>query len=183
MAMTITPGVELSGTQVRLRPRTEHDLPLFVRWYSDPEVVHWLHLSEAPATTAEIERERFEMGERDPSRQTWVIETTPGQPIGSVILPNIDYMHGRAELGISIGEKEYWGRGYGSDAIRTVLRYAFDVMGLRRVGLITDIDNERGIRSYEKCGFVREGVLRQHRMRHGEPIDMIAMAVLREEAK
>jgi RimJ/RimL family protein N-acetyltransferase len=52
---------------------------------------------------------------------------------------------------------------------------------LRRVTLITDADNERGIRCYEKCGFVKEGVLRGHRLRHGEPLDMLAMAVLAEE--
>jgi RimJ/RimL family protein N-acetyltransferase len=52
---------------------------------------------------------------------------------------------------------------------------------MRRVDLITDIDNERGIRCYEKCGFVREGVLRAHRLRYGQPLDMATMAVLRED--
>jgi RimJ/RimL family protein N-acetyltransferase len=171
----------LEGSLVRLRLRTEEDIPLFVRWYSDPEVLHWLHLSEGPEQTTEVERQRFEATERDPTRLTWIIETRDGAPIGSVGLLAIEETHKRAELGISIGEKSYWGRGYGTDAIRVALRFAFQNLGLRRVTLITDADNERGIRCYEKCGFVKEGVLRGHRLRHGEPLDMLAMAVLAEE--
>ena len=98
-----------------------------------------------------------------------------------IVLIAVDAMHRRAELGIAIGEKGDWGRGYGTDAIRVILRFAFDVLKLRRVELITDVDNERGIRAYEKCGFVREGVLRAKRLRYGEPLDMLIMAVLRED--
>jgi RimJ/RimL family protein N-acetyltransferase len=110
-----------------------------------------------------------------------VIETHDGLPIGNVSFVAIEEIHRRAELGISIGEKDYWGRGYGTDAVRVALRFAFQVLDLRRVELITDADNERGIRCYEKCGFVREGVLRRHRLRRGEPIDMLLMAVLHED--
>jgi len=181
--MTIAPGEPLVGALVRLRPRMREDIALFVRWYSDPEVRHWLHLSEAPAPTLESERLRYEVSERDPTRLTWVIETLDGVAIGNVSLVAIDELHGRAELGIGIGERTYWGRGYGTDAIRVVLRFAFEDMELRRVTLITDADNARGIRCYEKCGFVPEGTLRGHRLRHGKPIDMVAMAVMRTDAK
>ena len=87
----------------------------------------------------------------------------------------------RAELAISIGEKDCWSRGLGTDAVRTVLRHGFEDLGLRRVDLHTDADNARGIRCYEKCGFVREGVMRARRLRYGEPLDMVLMAVLRDE--
>ncbi len=171
----------LQGDKVRLRAREERDLPLFVRWYSDPDVRHWLHLSDRPDVTLESERERFEKARDDPALVVWVIETLDGRPIGNVGLQGIDRHHGRAELGISIGEKEYWGRGYGTDAIRQVLGYAFAELGLRRLWLITDEDNERGIRCYEKCGFVREGLLRNHRLRHSQPLNMIIMGALRQE--
>ena len=62
-----------------------------------------------------------------------------------------------------------------------MLRYAFQEMELRRVALEADEDNARGIRCYEKCGFVREGLLRAHRLRRGEPVNGVVMAVLREE--
>jgi len=177
---TQTPAV-LTGERTRLRPRVEEDLPLFVRWYSDAEVRHWLHMSETPPATEQSERNRWERYREDAARIGWVIETLDGTPIGNIALVDIDWLHGRCELGVSIGEKSHWGRGYGTDAIRCVLRHAFETVHLRRVELITDVDNARGIRCYEKAGFVREGVLRQHRLRYGEPLDMVLMAALAGE--
>ena len=146
--MTVVPEATLKGALVRLRPRTYDDIPLFVEWYSDPEVRHWLHMSETPEPTFESERMRYEMSERDPSRMTWVIETLDGLPIGNVSLVAIDDTHERAELGIGIGAHGNWDRSYGTDAIRVLLRFCFESMGLRRVTLITDADNARGIRRH-----------------------------------
>jgi RimJ/RimL family protein N-acetyltransferase len=76
----------------------------------------------------------------------WVIETPDGAPIGTMRLVEIDTHHLRAELAISIGETGHWGQGIGTDAIQLALVHAFRTLGLRRVGLITDADNLRGIR-------------------------------------
>ena len=179
--MTIAGDVRLEGELVVLRPRVDEDLALFARWHGNPDVRHWLHMSEMPNQTLEVERQRWQVARNDPTRLSFVIETLDGVPIGNIVLIGVDPVHRRAELGIAIGEKGDWGRGYGTDAIRVILRCAFDVLNLRRVELITDIDNERGIRAYEKCGFVREGVLRAKRLRYGEPLDMLIMAVLRED--
>ncbi|MCH7810701.1 MAG: GNAT family N-acetyltransferase [Chloroflexi bacterium] len=179
--MTVADDVRLEGELVLLRPRVDEDLALFARWHGNPDVRHWLHMSETPTQTLELERQRWQVARNDPARISFVIETLDGVPVGNIALIGVDATHRRAELGIAIGEKGDWGRGYGTDAIRVILRYAFEVLNLRRVELITDIDNERGIRAYEKCGFVREGVLRAKRMRYGEPLDMLIMAVLRED--
>jgi len=166
---------------VRLRPPAERDLPLFVRWFNDPEVSYWLGISEGPEITLESEREWYDEMRGDPAQVVWCIETEEGQPIGNLGLHAINETHGRATLGIAIGEKGFWSRGYGAEAIRRVLRYAFTELGLRRVDLHIDEDNLRGIRCYEKCGFAREGLLRAHRLRHGQPVNAVSMAVLREE--
>lgn len=179
--MTVAGDVRLEGELVLLRPRVDEDLPLFARWHSDPEVRHWLHMSEMPTQSLEVERQRWSVARNDPTRVSFVIETLDGVPIGNIGLIGIDAAHRRAELGIAIGEKDHWGRGYGTDAMRVIVRFAFEVLDLRRVELITDADNERGIRAYEKCGFVREGVLRAKRLRYGEPLDMLMMSVLRED--
>ena len=179
--MTVAGAVRLEGELVLPRPRVDDDLALFARWHGNPDVRHWLHMSEMPAQTLELERQRWQIARNDPTRVSFVIETLDGVPIGNIVLIAVDAIHRRAELGIAIGEKGDWGRGYGTDAIRVILRFAFEVLKLRRVELITDIDNERGIRAYEKCGFVCEGVLRAKRMRYGEPLDMLIMAVLRED--
>jgi RimJ/RimL family protein N-acetyltransferase len=172
----------LRGERVSLRPLRPEDVVLETRWSTDPEVVHWLHRSEdGPEyrTRTAIEQ-KIRSVLADPAEVRFIIETDEGVPIGDVGLLGI-HPHGRAELSIRLGEKAYWSRGYGTDAIRTLLGLAFGALGLRRVTLIADADNARGIRCYEKCGFRHEGVLRGHRLRYAKPLDMVAMAVSREE--
>ncbi len=171
----------LEGTLARLRPLRQSDLPDLIRWYGDPEVNHWLHQSEYRDVNEARVRAKFGPGTDRGSDVRWIIEAVDGKSIGVVRLEGVEGAHGRAELAVSIGEKEYWSRGYGTEAIRLALGHGFATMGLRRVHLITDVDNERGIRCYEKCGFRREGVLRAHRLRYGEPLDMVVMGVLRED--
>ena len=171
----------LQGERVRLRPPAETDLLAFVRWLNDPEVRYWLSMADGPDLTLESEREWFDEMRADPAQVVWSIETEEGKAIGNLGLHAIDEAHGRGTLGIFIGEKEHWGRGYGTEAIRQVLRYAFSELGLRRIALGTDEDNLRAIRCYEKCGFVREGLQRAFRLRGGEPVNAVVMGVLREE--
>ena len=177
--MTVAPSVQIEGARVRLRPVSLADVDHFVRWYNDPDVTHWLHMSEGPPATEEAERARIATAQEDPSQVLWVIETPKGRAIGNVSLQQIDPIHLRAWLGIAIGETDSWSRGYGTDAIHSLLRYGFENLDLRRIQLITDVDNERGIRCYEKCGFQREALLREHRLRYGEPLDMIQMSILK----
>jgi RimJ/RimL family protein N-acetyltransferase len=171
----------LEGTLVRLRPLTQDDLPLLLRWYTDPEVIHWLHQSEYREGGEERIRAKFGPGSERADDVRWIIEAIDGTPIGVIRLEGIEGAHRRAELAVSIGEKAYWSHGYGTEAIKLALRHGFEGLELRRVHLITDVDNQRGIRCYEKCGFRREGLLRAHRVRYGEPLDMVVMGVLREE--
>lgn len=172
----------LAGRKVRLVPERLEHAALLARWNADAEVRHWLHRSEDPPELLEraaVERKLLDVL-ADPTEVRFVIEADDGLPIGEIGLLAI-HPHGRAELSILIGEKTHWSRGYGADAIRTLLRLGFDELGLRRVTLIADADNARGIACYARCGFRHEGVLRAHRLRYGRPIHMVAMAVLREE--
>lgn len=179
--MTVAPEVRIEGSLVRLRPPSAADAPHFVRWYSDPEVMYWLHMSEGEPATEETERARIAAAMEDATQVLWIIETNQGRAIGNVGLLQIDPVHRRAWLGICIGEKDCWSAGYGADAIRLLLHYAFENLELRRVQLVTDVDNDRGIRCYEKCGFQREGLLRAFRLRLGQPINCYSMSILREE--
>ena len=109
------------------------------------------------------------------------LETAEGVHIGSVGLENIDWKERSAALGIVIGKKDYWGQGYGTDAVRTMLRLAFAEMNLHRVYLQVDDDNERGIHCYEKCGFKREGRMRDCVFREGRYHSQLLMSVLSSE--
>ncbi len=172
----------LRGRIVRLAPLSPAHAEVDARWNADAEVRHWLHRSEDGPELRTRDAIERKIGEvlADPYELRFVIETLEGQPIGDVGLIGI-HPHGRAELSIKIGEQSHWSGGYGTDAIRTLLGFAFGELHLRRVTLIADADNARGIRCYEKCGFRHEGLLRAHRLRYGKPLDMVAMAVLREE--
>ena len=81
----------------------------------------------------------------------------------------------------TIGDKSYWGKGYGKDAINTLLDYAFRLRNVRRVYLTVNGPNERAIRAYKACGFIEEGRLRRHAWSNGQYIDILYMGVMREE--
>lgn len=170
------------GKKVRLRPIERDDLPRFVEWFGDPEVRRHL-LMYLPFSLAQEERWFENLLERL-ERQTDVllaIETADGVHIGNVGLHSIDWKNRNAEFGIAIGEKAYWGQGYGTDATRTLLTLAFGEMNLHRVFLRVDTDNLRGIRCYEKVGFQREGILRQVGFKGGAYHDQYMMSILESE--
>jgi len=170
------------GEQVRLRPIERDDLPRFVEWFGDPEVRRHLAMY-LPFSLAQEERWFENLLERLERREDVVlaIETAEGVHIGNVGLHRIDWKNRNAELGIAIGEKEYWNRGYGTDAIRTLLGLAFREMNLHRVFLRVDADNARGIRCYEKAGFRQEGTLREAVFKAGIYHDQYVMSILRSE--
>lgn len=169
----------MSEAQVRLRTVTEADLPDYVRWLNDPEVTQFTTL-EAGSITPEGEREWFARIS-DPERRDrcWAIEAG-GRHVGNCAL-GLDETGRAGGFGIIIGDKTQWGKGYGTAALREVLRIGFGEMKLQRIWLQAFSGNARGLRCYEKCGFRREGVLRRHRLKRGEWVDVVCMGILREE--
>jgi len=105
------------------------------------------------------------------------------QLIGFVGLFEIEWNHGNAWVGIGLGERDYWGKGYGTDAMLTILAYAFNELNLYRVTLDVFEYNPRAIRSYEKAGFQIEGRVRKMIHRDGQRSDVLVMGVLRDEWK
>src|SRR5262249_43562402 len=101
--------------------------------------------------------------------------------IGNTALHGIHSRNQHAGFGIMIGDKDEWGKGYGTDATKLIVRSGFDTLNLHRIWLHVYEDNERAIRSYEKVGFRREGVLRDHAFRNGRYGNVITMGILREE--
>ena len=101
--------------------------------------------------------------------------------IGFLNLFGLSWTHGDTWLGIGLGDREHWGKGYGTDAVQIILRYVFTELNLRRVTLGVFAYNPRAIKSYEKAGFKVEGRLRQYISREGQRNDMIVMSLLREE--
>jgi RimJ/RimL family protein N-acetyltransferase len=171
----------ISEGKVRLRAFREDDLKNSVAWLNNPAVTRYL-LNMRPWSLVEekawIERT---MRNEDPSAVTLVIETTDGEYVGSTGLMHIDRRNQNAEAGIVIGRPEEWGRGLGTDAMKGLLRHAFEELNLHRVSLRVYVFNERAMRSYAKLGFVEEGRLRQAMYRHGAWHDVVLMAILADE--
>lgn len=172
----------LFGEKVTLRPVTRDDLPRFLAFFNDVEVE--LAGGGDPPTPQTVEQVRkfFEVDadRPDPFKTNFAIEAE-GKLIGSCGLFEIDETARNCELGIGIGDKEYWGRGYGRDAVKVLLDYAFRLRNFRRVWLEVHAGNERAIRAYKARGFVEEGRLREHAWLDGRYVDMMLMGVLRDE--
>jgi RimJ/RimL family protein N-acetyltransferase len=169
----------IAGTKTRLRRIERTDIPTFVRWFADPEVREFL-LINRPISVAE-EEQWFEEQLRARDTELFAIETLDGVHIGNVGVHKINWLQRNAELGIVIGEKQYWGRGYGSDALRTAMRFAFGELNLHRLYLTVYEDNGRARRAYAKCGLVEEGRMRDAVYRKGRYYDMLLMAILDHE--
>ena len=169
----------MSESLVRLRPITEADLPDYVRWFNDPEVTQFLAM-ESGSFTLEGEREWLaRISSPEDRGRHWAIEVD-GRHIGNCgLIP--DEAGQIAGFGIAIGEKAAWGKGYGTAAVREVLRIGFGEIGLHRIELNAFSPNARAIRCYEKCGFRHEGVKRQAFFKRGVWLDRVIMAILREE--
>lgn len=172
----------LRGEHVFLRPAERTDVPNFVRWLNDAETTSFLNM-RAPMSEA-MEAKWFEgMVERQGKDHFHFVicMLEDGQPIGSLSLFAIDYVNGHAGIGISIGEKNLWGKGYGTDAMFALLDFGFGMLRLERLWLEVYDFNKRARRSYEKCGFVSEGIERHGVYKQGRYLDVELMALLRDE--
>lgn len=171
----------IRGTKVDLVSVSEKYLKEYTRWINDPVATDMLGVLIFPVSE-EQERKWLDaaIAEKD-FEKTFTILTKEGKPIGNCGYNRIDYVNRYAVLGILIGEKDFWDKGYGTDAIRTLLRFAFMELGMHKVCLGVDSVNDRAIACYKKCGFVEEGRFREHRFYHGEYKDDLSMAVLADD--
>jgi RimJ/RimL family protein N-acetyltransferase len=171
----------LTGSQVVLRRHTTENLGAFRRWYSDPEIAKLARYQEAPMRADEIER-FFTARVVGPDALAMAIhERGTDRLVGTCAFSQLDGENGSALYHITIGEKDAWGHGYGTEATRLMLEHAFGTLGLHRVALFVFEFNERAIRTYRRCGFVIEGRSRESIYRDGRWWDELAMSVLESD--
>jgi RimJ/RimL family protein N-acetyltransferase len=169
--------------RIRLRAAEREDIPQFVDWLNDPEVRQFLLLN-LPISRVEEEGWFERMIKSPPQEHVLVIEAQTGdswKPIGNTGLTDINWVDRNAEIGIFIGEKDYWNRGYGREVMKLMLRHAFNTLNLHRIYLRVFEHNLRGIRAYEHAGFVQEGRLRHDIFRDGQYHDVFIFSVLRPD--
>jgi RimJ/RimL family protein N-acetyltransferase len=156
----------------------------FVHWSRDSEYARLQDSAPARRVSVKAAQSWFEKNiEQSPEAMHYFAIRTlvDDRLIGDISLDGVDYIHGDTFVGIGIGERTDWGRGYGTDAMRIMLRYAFLELNLQRVSLNFFEYNARGQRSYEKAGFKVEGRARQFVHRDGQRYNLVFMGILRAE--
>lgn len=166
----------LRGQHVVLRRVEEADHPAIMRWQNDPEVFRWMDY-EKPFTLDDIHRSE----ERAAAEGIPFIIEAAGRPIGRIGLNNFRHRDGLASLYVFVGERDGWGKGYGADAIQTLLRHGFDELGLRKIELWTLADNERAIRMYKGVGFVEDARVPERSFKEGRYVDHLIMSIDRDQ--
>ncbi len=173
----------LQGELVRLVHEDPEVLAkLESQWGANSEYLRMLDWDPARRHSASTVQKWIEKSYENPLNVFFSIRLlADDRIIGGIGLDSIYWTHGEAIVGIGIGQKDDWGKGYGTDAMRIILRYAFAELNLRRVTLDVFEYNQRGVRSYEKAGFTVEGRMREMIFREGRRWDLIFMGILREE--
>ena len=177
----------LRGDTVLLRPLKRSDITNFLKWNNDPEVIQYLAMylpmtEMAQEKLIEDAASRIQAG----TGVIFIIEVIEGnssKPIGPVALNGINPRDHNATFGISIGEKDYWGKGYGTEATRLILDYGFQQLNLHRISSSVLAFNERSIRLHKKVGFKEEGLQREAIFQNGRFHDHVMFGILRDEWK
>ncbi len=172
---------KLVGSHCYLSPPAADDAPLFAEWLNDPEIA--LPLGDEAYHTLSMEALELdiESSQRRQDNLFTIVDLETDCSIGRCLLFDVDAVNRSAMLGIFIGDKGYWGRGYGQEAIQLLLEYAFDLLNLNSIMLGVYEFNLRAIHAYEKLGFRVIGRRRQARIIGGKAYDALLMDVLSSE--
>ena len=155
-----------------------------VRWQGDSELHRLAGAEPAMMESEKKLKEWFEKQNEDgfkPQRYPFSVRTLEDDKHIGFFGLWVDLIHGEAWVGIGIGEREYWGKGYGTDMMKLCLQYAFTELNVRRVSLGVHEYNPRALRSYEKAGFQLEGRTRRDILHEGVRTDSLWMGILRDE--
>jgi len=173
------PVIFLRGKRVILRPLSENDVQQLTRWINDPELRQFIK-NTFPITEGG-ERDWLEgLKKRSDTDIVLGIEVK-GKLIGNMGLHRIDWKNRIATTGAIIGEKEYWGKGYGTDAKMTLLNYAFNDLNLRKLMSHVYAFNGRSLAYSLHCGYRVEGRLRRHRFVNGRYWDEIILGLFKSD--
>ena len=174
-----------TGTLVRLSAFDPDEMSKALpRWWRNSEYARLLSSSFGPLQSPKAVANWIEKEAIDPSPASYFFSIrtlAEDRLIGDLGLDVVDWSGRDAFVGLGIGETEYWNKGYGTDVMNILLRFAFLEINLRRVTLSVFEYNPRAIRSYEKAGFSHEGRLRKILNKEGRRWDMLFMGIMREE--
>lgn len=172
----------LIGKKTTLRPVALDDVPLLTEWLNDPKTREYL-LRRFPLSAIDEKAyvEKMSSLSGTPSNIMMVIESKDnGQAIGTMGLHNINWIDRNAVTGTVIGEEEYRGKGYASDAKMTLLQYAFESLGLHKIISHAFAENVKSIEYSKRCGYEVEAILKEENFRNGKWEDIVSLSCFYE---
>jgi len=173
----------IKGKRIKLAPLKREYIDIFLKWFNDPEITQYLIMYKP--LTRDFEEEWFDAIKHQEDRVYFSIllldEENPEKIIGNCAIQNINVKNRACSCGITIGEKEYQGIGYGTEAMEMLVEYGFNTLNMNRIELVVYEFNIRAYKSYKKVGFIEEGRKRQARYHNGKYYDEVIMAILRED--
>ncbi|WDV45130.1 GNAT family protein [Clostridiaceae bacterium M8S5] len=164
--------------RIKLRKMTKEDIPTYNIWSNDEEVVRTTYPNLERYTLEDTEIFYSRVTKTTNSRTFMIVDKVRENAIGIISLINMDLFNRNAEFIIDIGDKDYWGKGIGKEAMSLILDYGFKELNLHRIYLRVYSFNERAIKLYEKKGFVHEGKMIEAIFRDGKYHDIVIMGIL-----
>jgi RimJ/RimL family protein N-acetyltransferase len=171
------------GKRVTLRAVEQEDIPEILRHFNDIEVRRYLHMI-TPVSAEEEEKWIQNLTQQRKAGTAYLFAIELQKPklfLGVCGLLRLDWIHRSAELGISLNNKQYWGKGLGTEAIHLIVKFGFNILNLHRIYLTLFEDNLRAQRVYEKVGFTKTGRQRECIRRMGRYFDLFTMDLLAGE--
>ncbi len=177
------PVKKIKGERIFLGPINENNIPQLLKWMNDLDVTKYLTTANMNLTE-EAEKKWLKKLQEDVNHHYYgIFLDDSGELIGGVSFKDIEQVNRRASLGIVIGEKDQWSKGYGTEAIKLMLDYGFNVLNLNNVMLSVYGYNKRAKKCYEKAGFKLIGVRRKSLFMAGKYHDEYFMDILADDFK
>ena len=170
-------GVWVRGARVSLCPFDGAFWIQGLGWYNDPEIIALTSDDPNPLSAAQF-RETLQADLDNSQSVVFGVVNETEAPIGIGMLRHVDPLHRGCELHLTIGEKDHWNRGYGTETIGLMRDYAFETLRMHKVLSTPFEGNPRMVRCLEKCGFLQEGVLRDALWIGGRFIDVVIMGAI-----
>ena len=174
---------KIEGENIYLSPICMDEVPTYVKWFSDKKITANLHQVASLATITSEQKWIEKINERKNEYNFAIIQKEKDLLIGNCSITNINLVDGTATLGIFIGEEEYRNKGYGSQALKLLLKYGFDMLRLHNIKLDVFDFNEQAIACYKKVGFKEYGRRHECYFLDGKYHDSISMEILDRDFK
>ena len=172
----------IEGTNLYLREVRESDVTeQYYKWMNDPEVTQYLEARFYPNSLAKI-TDFVKSKDGDPNNVFLAIIHKPtDEHIGNVKMGPINWIHRTAEIGIVLGEKEHWGKGFASETLNLVSDYAFKKLNLRKITAGCYANNKGSEKAFIKAGFAVEGIRKNHFFCNGRYVDYVLLGLFNKE--